>query len=242
MPLGTMQKGSLDITGAKVSIVYNQNRTSTMNGMEWLIRIEKDFKCFDVSFFHFVFDRLCYKHFVFGMQIAAQTREEAHEWWSKVKDASESASHREDENRKKERLMRIARELSNLVIYCRYHSSFSLRVIMSKDGSFQSCSRSVVFNLERYQRRENRIHTEMCSFPETKGEKLMLTTLENMQTFLWYHIIQISRIYPKAQRVDSSNYNPVPFWNVGSQMIALNYQTGDKPMQVSTYISNDQKH
>ncbi len=50
--------------------------------------------------------------------------------------------------------------------------------------------------------------------------------------FLWYHIVQLSRVYPKAQRVDSSNYNPVPVWNVGSQMAALNFQTGDKPMQV----------
>ena len=34
-----------------------------------------------------------------------------------------------------------------------------------------------------------------------------------------------SRIYPKGTRLDSSNYNPVPFWNVGSQLVALNYQT-----------------
>lgn len=35
----------------------------------------------------------------------------------------------------------------------------------------------------------------------------------------------MSRIYPKGTRVDSSNYNPQPFWNVGCQMVALNYQT-----------------
>lgn len=35
----------------------------------------------------------------------------------------------------------------------------------------------------------------------------------------------LSRVYPKGQRIDSSNYNPVPFWNVGCQMVALNYQT-----------------
>lgn len=52
--------------------------------------------------------------------------------------------------------------------------------------------------------------------------------------FLKYHTIQLSRIYPKGQRIDSSNYNPVPFWNCGSQMVALNYQTPDKPMQVGT--------
>ena len=48
-----------------------------------------------------------------------------------------------------------------------------------------------------------------------------------------YHRAQLSRVYPRAQRVDSSNYNPMTVWNVGSQMAALNFQTGDKPMQVS---------
>ena len=45
--------------------------------------------------------------------------------------------------------------------------------------------------------------------------------------------MQLSRVYPKAQRMDSSNYNPMPMWNVGSQMAALNFQTGDKPMQLN---------
>lgn len=35
----------------------------------------------------------------------------------------------------------------------------------------------------------------------------------------------MSRIYPKGTRMDSSNYSPQPFWNVGCQMVALNYQT-----------------
>ena len=73
----------------------------------------------------------------------------------------------------------------------------------------------------------------MSSFPETKAERFMFSSLENSQMFLWYHEVQLSRTYPKAQRVDSSNYNPLPMWNVGSQMAALNFQTGDKPMQLN---------
>lgn len=45
--------------------------------------------------------------------------------------------------------------------------------------------------------------------------------------------MQFSRVYPKGQRIDSSNYNPVNIWNSGCQMVALNYQTGDKPMQLN---------
>eukprot|EP01130_Rhizamoeba_saxonica_P013092 TRINITY_DN5551_c0_g1_i1.p1 TRINITY_DN5551_c0_g1~~TRINITY_DN5551_c0_g1_i1.p1 ORF type:complete len:645 (-),score=122.45 TRINITY_DN5551_c0_g1_i1:1379-3313(-) len=39
-----------------------------------------------------------------------------------------------------------------------------------------------------------------------------------------------TRIYPHGLRVDSSNYNPVPFWYGGSQLVALNYQTCEIPM------------
>ncbi|XP_069705945.1 1-phosphatidylinositol 4,5-bisphosphate phosphodiesterase zeta-1 [Phaenicophaeus curvirostris] len=35
----------------------------------------------------------------------------------------------------------------------------------------------------------------------------------------------ITRIYPKGTRTASSNYNPQEFWNVGCQMVALNFQT-----------------
>ena len=41
---------------------------------------------------------------------------------------------------------------------------------------------------------------------------------------------QITRVYPKGTRADSSNYDPFPFWGVGSQMVALNYQTPSMPM------------
>lgn len=42
---------------------------------------------------------------------------------------------------------------------------------------------------------------------------------------LRYNKQQLSRIYPKGTRVDSSNYMPQLFWNVGCQLVALNFQT-----------------
>lgn len=35
----------------------------------------------------------------------------------------------------------------------------------------------------------------------------------------------LTRVYPNAVRVDSSNMNPQEFWNYGIQLVALNYQT-----------------
>ncbi|XP_077085692.1 1-phosphatidylinositol 4,5-bisphosphate phosphodiesterase beta-3 isoform X2 [Siphateles boraxobius] len=71
---------------------------------------------------------------------------------------------------------------------------------------------------------------EMSSFVETKG----MDTMKNSPgEFVEYNKKQLSRIYPKGTRVDSSNYMPQLFWNVGCQMVALNFQTLDLPMQLN---------
>jgi hypothetical protein len=67
----------------------------------------------------------------------------------------------------------------------------------------------------------------MSSFGEVKTEKLLK---KSSADWVEYNKRQISRIYPAGKRVDSSNYNPVPSWNVGSQIVALNYQTAGESM------------
>ena len=66
----------------------------------------------------------------------------------------------------------------------------------------------------------------MSSFVETKIEKLARHK-QYGSAFTKYSNRQLSRVYPKGlTRMDSSNYDPMIMWNAGSQMVALNYQTG----------------
>ncbi|XP_071802091.1 1-phosphatidylinositol 4,5-bisphosphate phosphodiesterase beta-3-like isoform X3 [Asterias amurensis] len=71
---------------------------------------------------------------------------------------------------------------------------------------------------------------EISSFVETSA---MNRVKENPIQFTNYNKRQLSRIYPRGARVDSGNYMPQIFWNVGCQMVALNYQTLDLPMQLN---------
>lgn len=135
--------------------------------------------------------------------IGFDSPELAYEWHNAIQEATIIANQLDTERRKKERSARVAKEMSDLIIYFR----------------------SVPF------REHSWSYHEMSSFSETKAEKQFLQL--NTMLFLAYHRNQISRVYPKGQRIDSSNFNPIPFWNVGSQMIALNYQTGDKAMQLN---------
>lgn len=69
-------------------------------------------------------------------------------------------------------------------------------------------------------------YRDMSSFPETKAEKY--ANRSKGKKFLQYNRRQLSRIYPKGQRMDSSNYDPLPMWICGSQLVALNFQTPGK--------------
>uniref|UniRef100_H2T5M1 Phosphoinositide phospholipase C n=1 Tax=Takifugu rubripes TaxID=31033 RepID=H2T5M1_TAKRU len=98
-------------------------------------------------------------------------------------------------------------EMSNLVIYIQPVKFHSFEASKKINRSYQ-----------------------MSSFVETKAlEQLTKSPVE----FVEYNKLQLSRIYPKGTRVDSSNYNPQLFWNAGCQLVALNFQTIDLSMQLN---------
>ncbi|XP_023655931.1 1-phosphatidylinositol 4,5-bisphosphate phosphodiesterase delta-1a [Paramormyrops kingsleyae] len=95
--------------------------------------------------------------------------------------------------------MKLAKELSDVVIYCK----------------------SVHFKGFEYAR-DNQSFYELASLKESKALQLAKTSAN---AFTRHNAAKLSRIYPAGSRTDSSNYNPVPMWNVGCQIVALNFQT-----------------
>ncbi|NWT74651.1 PLCB2 phosphodiesterase, partial [Prunella himalayana] len=85
----------------------------------------------------------------------------------------------------------------------------------------------IKFNSFEVSAKKNRSYV-ISSFTETKACDLLS---KFPLQFVEYNKWQMSRIYPKGTRMDSSNYQPQMFWNVGCQMVALNFQTMDVPMQ-----------
>ncbi|BFZ19735.1 hypothetical protein BsWGS_22774 [Bradybaena similaris] len=178
-PLGVLQQGTIDVKGCFIDELPPR-------GNRFLFRIAP-------------------RNNSPPIEIAVDSEEEMKDWLEKISVSSSTALNRTTEQKHLERTMRIAREFSDLIIYCR----------------------AVPFNPEEIPGP----YYEMSSFPETKVEKWV--NKHRAKQFLAYHRKQLSRVYPKGQRVDSSNYDPVPIWNCGSQMIALNYQTPDRSMQLN---------
>ncbi|KAH1177786.1 1-phosphatidylinositol 4,5-bisphosphate phosphodiesterase delta-1 [Mauremys mutica] len=102
--------------------------------------------------------------------------------------------------------LKLAKELSDIVIYC-------------KSVNFQGFDNTT----------SPRAFYEMSSFTESKAQKL---AQESGTSFIHHNIRHLSRVYPAGWRTDSSNYNPVDLWNVGCQIIALNFQTPGPEMDI----------
>ncbi|NXC13174.1 PLCH1 phosphodiesterase, partial [Corythaeola cristata] len=70
----------------------------------------------------------------------------------------------------------------------------------------------------------------VLSFSETRAHQAVQQKAEQ---FMLYNQKQLIRVYPSAYRIDSSNFNPLPYWNVGCQLVALNYQSEGRVMQLN---------
>ncbi|XP_056354959.1 1-phosphatidylinositol 4,5-bisphosphate phosphodiesterase eta-1 isoform X2 [Oenanthe melanoleuca] len=70
----------------------------------------------------------------------------------------------------------------------------------------------------------------VLSFSENRAHQAVQQKAEQ---FMLYNQRQLTRVYPSAYRIDSSNFNPVPYWNVGCQLVALNYQSEGRVMQLN---------
>uniref|UniRef100_A0A1A8KWB6 1-phosphatidylinositol 4,5-bisphosphate phosphodiesterase gamma n=1 Tax=Nothobranchius kuhntae TaxID=321403 RepID=A0A1A8KWB6_NOTKU len=187
-PLGTFLKGFIDVPTCHV-VVHKDGKNSRL-------------------FVFTIHSQHTSSHPAQTLDVAADSLEDLNVWVSRIREATQNADARMQEEKQMERRKKIAVELSDLVVYCR-------PVPFSEDkiGTERACYR------------------DMSSFPETKAEKL--ATHARGKRFLQYNRRQLSRVYPKGQRLDSSNYDPLPMWLCGSQLVALNFQTPDKPMQLN---------
>lgn len=103
---------------------------------------------------------------------------------------------------------KIIRSLGGLAIYTRG---------LKFDGFSSSESKTYNHVTSLAERRFN----DSCKDPDTK----VLLEKHNMR--------HLMRVYPSGYRVSSSNPDPLLFWRRGAQMVALNWQTHDLPMQMN---------
>ncbi|XP_044076727.1 1-phosphatidylinositol 4,5-bisphosphate phosphodiesterase delta-1b isoform X2 [Siniperca chuatsi] len=122
-------------------------------------------------------------------------------------ESNDEDEQKEKEKSKKKTKLKLAKELSDMVIYC-------------KSVHFHSFDDA----------RQNQSFYEMSSFKEGKAMEL---AEESANAYIRHNAHKLSRIYPAGIRTNSSNYNPVPLWNAGCQIVALNFQTACTDMDIN---------
>ncbi|XP_049895177.1 1-phosphatidylinositol 4,5-bisphosphate phosphodiesterase eta-2 [Epinephelus moara] len=107
---------------------------------------------------------------------------------------------------KKRKTMRLSRALSDLVKYTK-----SVRV---HDIETQAFANS----------------WQVSSLNETVMNQILQLKPAELVRF---NQRQLIRVYPSNYRVDSSNFNPQPYWNAGCHMVAMNYQTEGRMLELN---------
>ncbi|XP_030641136.1 1-phosphatidylinositol 4,5-bisphosphate phosphodiesterase eta-2a [Chanos chanos] len=120
-------------------------------------------------------------------------------------ESSGSASRGAQHHSRKKKTMKLSRALSDLV---KYTKSVALQELETQ----ASCS------------------WQVSSLSETKAHQLIQ---QKPSEFIRFNQRQLSRIYPSSYRVDSSNFNPQAFWNAGCHLVALNYQSEGRVLQLN---------
>jgi phosphatidylinositol phospholipase C delta len=73
-------------------------------------------------------------------------------------------------------------------------------------------------------------HHHLINVSETGLASKLPTAAEQIAKHNAKHLM---RVFPKGTRVSSRNLDPVPFWGVGAQICALNWQTFGAPLQLN---------
>lgn len=153
----------------------------------------------------------------YEIRVRADNETEQSDWYTKIIECFNKARTHADLQLRSQKKMNIAKELSDLIVYCST-ASFDKSIERSWGDTHNS--------------------KELCSISESKIDsyisyKNSKINEENYQKLVKFNKFQLSRIYPKGNRFDSSNFNPHWSWLCGCQLVSLNYQTGDKNLQLN---------
>lgn len=77
---------------------------------------------------------------------------------------------------------------------------------------------------------ENAPHHQLVNVSESGLKKHMP---QNSTKIAKHNSQHLMRVYPKGTRISSKNLHPVPFWGVGAQIAALNWQTFGHAAQIN---------
>ncbi|KAJ2553926.1 phospholipase, partial [Coemansia sp. RSA 1933] len=102
---------------------------------------------------------------------------------------------------------KVAPELSELIVYCKAVHFEGFEGFEGPEPAFD----------------------QITSVSESASNQLMR---QHPKQYAKYNALQMTRVYPSFSRFTSTNFNPISHWATGCQLVALNFQTLDRNMQL----------
>ena len=137
-------------------------------------------------------------------------------------------------------MFQVAKELSDLVVYCQSESFKGFKEsdrldsplipnrVRYPNGSLENSPSGSLSSLHTIDKFSDQSSIYKCSsIQESEAKHICRKVTLKMLDHTENHLV---RCYPSGLRIDSSNYNPITMWLGGIQMVALNYQTSDVHM------------
>uniref|UniRef100_A0A8B9HKV5 Phosphoinositide phospholipase C n=1 Tax=Astyanax mexicanus TaxID=7994 RepID=A0A8B9HKV5_ASTMX len=175
------------------------------------------------------------KILVKGKKLPANIDEDAEEGDVSDEDSGEEEDEEEDEQTNEEVIHEFA-YLKNDTTFC-LHNKYSSNKSAFVCFDVKLCRRRKTMRLSRAlsdlvkYTKSVRVHDI-----ETQGKSSNISN-QILQfkpgQLVRFNQRQLLRVYPSNYRVDSSNFNPQPFWNAGCHLVALNYQTEGRMLQLN---------
>ncbi|XP_066119513.1 1-phosphatidylinositol 4,5-bisphosphate phosphodiesterase delta-3 isoform X3 [Saccopteryx bilineata] len=142
-----------------------------------------------------------------GKKLPAAWSEDGRALSDREEDEEEEEEEVMEAAEQKRRAKQISPELSALAVYC---CATRLRTLRPAPVPPLPC--------------------QVSSLSERKAKKLIR---EAGNSFVRHNARQLTRVYPLGLRMNSANYSPQEMWNVGCQLVALNFQTPGYEMDLN---------
>ena len=129
----------------------------------------------------------------------------------------------------------LSTDITDLVVYCKAkpggvnmtkieESLRYIRLQKSKDNDLKEMFGTPVNSLD---------YDDITSMNNEKLAQVLNEADYKMELIQEFHKTVLTRVYPPAVNIQSGNYNPIPHWQSGAQLVSLNVQTPGLPLQIN---------
>ena len=129
----------------------------------------------------------------------------------------------------------LSTDLTDLVVYCKAKPGGVNMTKIKESLRYADLQKNEQFGLTKmFGKPVNSLdYCDITSIDNENMTKVLTEANDDMSQIQKFHQIFMTRVYPPAAIIQSGNYDPIPHWLAGAQLVSLNVQTPGLPLQTN---------